>query len=1251
MASRRMFYVLFLLLSLWALPALSAAQSTSPRLRVQAFSYLPLFYGNDAGEFRGLMVDYWKMVGEKAGFQVRFRMGPWVEAIPAITDGKADVIAGLFYSPERDRQLDFTRPYFTAQSCLYRRIRGTPNLSEVHGLEDLTSYTIGGIREDYNTLYVKEHFPEIALREYAQYEELIQGALRGEVDAFVMEQPGADTYLAKFNGLDDFAPSPSPLFQQHIYAAVKQGKGELLQRLNRAMEAITDEERRALFRAWRSRPVASPPDQLRVALPEKSPPWSYQSETGPAGALVEYWQAWSEYMQIPVEIHVLPWSQCGWQVAGGALDVYGGCFRENPFSDQLICGTPLFQSRFTYFFHESIFGLKEVEDLAGFRIGVLHGDAGVPFLREALPIQSLALFASREELAQALKAGRIRVFLSTESQGKALLQEYGLAADFHFPQGKPLFERFVCPATAPEKENWLSWINEGFNQADPWKFLEIQRRYGLIRRPQPQEKSLLRVAFSPSFFPFTLRSPEGKPAGMFIDIWRLWSQKTGIPVQFQPYDFQEAEQALLEGQADVLCAVSRNLDQQKPLHFLTPLYQIGVHVFYPDFGPGYESLKDLDWKRVGVVKRSAADHYIKKHHPLWERVPYSTVQDLVQASLLGEIDAFVGEGPPVRSILAQKGRASAFRYLRNPLFIESVSPAIHADEEKLVEDVARGISAIRQEELMEIEERWSPDFSSHQYYQHVYALNLTASEKSHLQRGRPFSVAIHPDWAPLSFRDGEGRYQGLLADYVALIRERLEMEMPWHNGQDWQENMDAFQSGEVKILAGVHPTENLGTVADFTIPCLELPLVLIARSDAGEVRGLADLDGARLATPETSPLMAWLNRDYPDVQCLVLPSARKALEMVSEGKAEAALATVGVAMYHIHRQGFSNLRIAAATPYKYSLALAVPRGEELLVGILNKTLRSISPVERDSLYEKWMAPPSPEARPDLTRIWRFVFQGGAVLLMALVLILIWNWRLNQEVRHRRRAEAALAEKAQELENSNRELQQFAYVTSHDLQEPLRSIAGYIQLLRKRYSPHLDEKARHYVDRSVAATKRLQQRIESILELSRLTTEEGQREEVDLQKLLENVLDDLSRKIEEEGAQVEIAETLPLIEGDPVQLSRLFENLISNALKFRTAEPPCLTIRAVPTIIADHHQRRWRFEVEDNGIGIEPEQREKVFQVFKRLNPGEDYPGVGMGLSLCRKIVENHNGHIWAESTLKGRGARICFVLPEKAAHG
>ena len=261
--------------------------------------------------------------------------------------------------------------------------------------------------------------------------------------------------------------------------------------------------------------------------------------------------------------------------------------------------------------------------------------------------------------------------------------------------------------------------------------------------------------------------------------------------------------------------------------------------------------------------------------------------------------------------------------------------------------------------------------------------------------------------------------------------------------------------------------------------------------------------------------------------------------------------------------------------------------------------------------------------------WGAVHAG---FITALSLANVVNWRATEQMRVQERTARA------ELERSNSDLERFAYAASHDLSEPLRMVKGHLELLERR-NPELDVQSRELLGHAVGSAQRMRVLIDDLLGFSRVERHAPPLEPVDVRETVDATLRDLAAAVAEADAVVEVAGPLPVVAADPVQLGQVFQNLIANAVKFHDGAPPRVRVDA------DRVGAEWRFTVADNGIGIAPDHAEDIFRMFERLHSRDAFQGNGIGLALCRRIVDRHGGRIWVEPNPAG-GSRFVFTIPD-----
>jgi signal transduction histidine kinase len=310
--------------------------------------------------------------------------------------------------------------------------------------------------------------------------------------------------------------------------------------------------------------------------------------------------------------------------------------------------------------------------------------------------------------------------------------------------------------------------------------------------------------------------------------------------------------------------------------------------------------------------------------------------------------------------------------------------------------------------------------------------------------------------------------------------------------------------------------------------------------------------------------------------------------------------------------------VAVVTGYAWTRGYADFRGFDWLV---------LFRLDRDQVYA-----------PVNRLVWT-VGGVGFLVILPLTGYGIWvSWKLGRERNNLIRARQDLEISVTELGRSNAELQQFAYVASHDLQEPLRMVSSYTQLLGRRYKGKLDADADEFIAFAVDGAMRMQKLIQDLLAYSRVSTGGQQFEPASIETVLNYALANVANAVKESQALV-THDPLPTVPGDERQLVQLFQNLLSNAVKFRGEQPPRIHVSA------RRNQGEWLFSVHDNGIGLDPQFADRIFVIFQRLHNREEFPGTGIGLAICKKIVERHGGRMWVESE-PGKGATFWFTIPD-----
>jgi PAS domain S-box-containing protein len=567
------------------------------------------------------------------------------------------------------------------------------------------------------------------------------------------------------------------------------------------------------------------------------------------------------------------------------------------------------------------------------------------------------------------------------------------------------------------------------------------------------------VACPAGYPPFAILDDQGEPAGLYVDIWRLWSQHTGIPVHFRTGTWPEALDWLRNGEVDVHCGLLRSPDRQTWIAFSRPFFEMDLALVVPASDKATDELEDLAGHSVAVVRHSYQADWLRQNQPSTSPRVRGSDADMVQALLDGEAQALFTEWPSAVALLDRLERSGEFRILPLPRLRQTVHAAVHRNNSALLETVNQGLAAITPREMAALEERWLSR-PEHRVVdiRETDALRFADQEREWVRRHPDVRVGLTRGHLPLRPPHSPDRQdaalepatQGLAMEYVQRIAGRAGLRPQVRADLRPAQRFGALRRGQVDVLACVQPTPSLRREFLFTQPYLRLPSVIVTRTDAPFLTGLADLAGQVVMVPQHSGRAEYLYRDFPDLDLRLAPDVDKALEAVSLGRAMAAVGDLPTLARAIRSQGLTNLKVAARTEYEHDeFAMAVRKELPDLASILDRSIAALSPEDRNVISAHWLqAGLMPDEK--YQAFWNLALRVGGAGLLILALLLLWNWRLNKEVRRRRRTEQALALAERELREVYDQVPVGIFKTSPDgrvlsVNPEMLRIGGYVSL--------------------------------------------------------------------------------------------------------------------------------------------------------------------------------------------------------------
>ncbi|MDB6025732.1 MAG: histidine kinase [Verrucomicrobiales bacterium] len=507
-------------------------------------------------------------------------------------------------------------------------------------------------------------------------------------------------------------------------------------------------------------------------------------------------------------------------------------------------------------------------------------------------------------------------------------------------------------------------------------------------------------------------------------------------------------------------------------------------------------------------------------------------------------------------------------------------------------------------------------------------VKLSDEQQQWLAEHSPIQVGITPEWGPYSYFTANGQGAGIDVDVLNLISRRTGLKFQIIPAVPWERMWKMAQEGKLDMTTSTVSTPEREKVFTFTRAYGESSTVIVAREGDHRFSHVLQLRSAVIAQPKEHLVTSALQERLPDASVVLLETQRDCFERVLDGKADVTVADMYTAAQYLNDHPKAKLGISGVIPeFKFPLRLAVLRHYPILRDIMDQGLASISQQELDTIIASQLAfNLQGSRRADFLR--RTV--AGVIVLAAVIaaIFYLWNSMIRKEIRARRVAEA-------ELRETNRSLEVFAHAVSHDLKTPLRAIRGFSEALREDYYAQLDQVGREYFARIISSVERMDGLISNVLAYSHASQAEFSLEAVSLKELVNQLVGEFPP---EQRGYFHIVSELPKVRANPGLLGQSIANLLSNAVKFIPKE-------------RTPHIRIWserqgslvKLVVEDNGIGIAPEDQQRIFQLFQRAGPGS-YAGTGIGLAVVAKGVPRMGGTVGVTSR-PGEGSSFWIQLP------
>ena len=697
---------------------------------------------------------------------------------------------------------------------------------------------------------------------------------------------------------------------------------------------------------------SSPPEKVVVAVGKDSMPYYFlDRENRPAGLVVDIWNIWAQKTGIDVIFKPLPFYQTLIAVQQGDADIHAGCFSNQERSKTFDFIAPVVKVRTHFFVKKDILGVKRLRDLRGFRIGIIQGDAAVNYLKQKMPDATLAVYPDNQSLFDAVESGDILAFVKDTNIALAMLKQKGILNRYRYFDQEPLYE-----------DDWLCAVRKGNNS------LAAIIRQGMQNIPQADKAAVFRkwtgrspdhaanaltIACCNEYPPMSMISAGGRPSGMLVDVWRLWAAKTNRKINIKFFSWEASLKAIKDGRADIHSGLCKTKDREQTIAFSHPFYRMESGFFYKR-GPGApKTLFDLQGKIVGTNAGTIQLNHLQAKDRGFLLQP--TDQDLLQEGSHGAFDIFFAELPYVFAQLERRGEQGEYGLLAHGRMTQPIYAGVAKNNGTLLETVNKGLAAMSDVELADIEARWVKNPDLRRFGNNSMASILTPEEKAWLKAHQVIPLLGDAGWPPIGFADSTGRYKGVAADYINLIGRRLGIRLEVISDYTWGQMTDLIKSGKANGITCMVKEKERGHWLSFSKPYFVSPYVIVTEKQMPAISGIKDLAGKTLAIEDGYFLESRLKKQFPEIRLKPVKNTETALESVANGTTAAYIGNLMVIKYLLNEKGIDTLKIAAPAPWPESrLSLGIRRDWPLLLSSVDKAIENISQESHRLINAQWM---------------------------------------------------------------------------------------------------------------------------------------------------------------------------------------------------------------------------------------------------------------------------------------------------------
>ncbi|WP_372872043.1 diguanylate cyclase domain-containing protein [Shewanella sp.] len=737
---------------------------------------------------------------------------------------------------------------------------------------------------------------------------------------------------------------------------------------------------------------------------EDSYPFQFIDETGePQGLLVELWKEWSRVNRRPVVFVSRVWRDSITQLQEGRAQVHLG-MAINPERQAIFDFADNISEVNTYvYLHKQLAGRTSLEQLRPFKIGIVQGSTFEHELLDRVPELTFKRFPTRETLLEAADRGELVAFAGMEGYMRDQQLQQKLSVEFPMNTRLLVRQTNLHPAVLKGNHALLRELNEGFARLSPDFVRKTERRWLGYQR----KKSGLAIAMQLGVEPYVDLGIDGLPHGLYVDMWRLWSEKTGVPVNFIPSDMNGSLEDVRSGRADVHIGYPESDDMNTGLHRAWHMYTVKSRLFL--HGQQIDEPEALKGKRIGVFPTAPYVAKLRAALPETQIRFYSGMEDMLRAVNQGDITGFVASAAWTQHYLLLNKSWAEFNQANFIEYDTEIYALIRNGDQGLANRIVSGFNMISFKELTDLEQKWMLNSRDHIFVKTREQINLSSSEREYLTGLGTLRMGYLEDWAPMEFTDENGNFVGVNSDVANMFKTMLGIEIEPVPFRAWGDLISALQEGKIDLAGSVAKTPEREGLISYSSPYWPSAWALVSPIDEVSVFNLDQLDGQRLAVVEGYQIASRLMAEHPGIKLVLVPDSQTGLQAVLSGKADLFIEKVVTLASTLNSGQYQYLKMSLLSDFSDQKShIGVSLRHQELLPFLDRVIAKLDKAKIQEIHSRWLDFKMDTGVARYQRYLRTVVIALSILALVTLLVAIVNRRLKQEIKARLQAEARIA---------------------------------------------------------------------------------------------------------------------------------------------------------------------------------------------------------------------------------------------------